>query len=316
MDAKKTIDGFQEIVDQNEKLKIENAELKEKVGTQEHFEKTIARLQKEQEEISRKSIENSQKEQDRIDGVNTNDLKIKEVLDEEIAHIEEVRALIEAEYKAFIVAKEEAKAVQDEYLKIKSEIELAKEEIKAREKEIAESKGARSFELTTITNLRAQQETELLKLNSMKEEALKVSEENKVILNEINSARDGAEKLMADINEARQKSEDRRIAAQNEVSSASYATETAKNMMNVFRQALSTYIQFAGSSIQIPEITDEHRRFIAKDLLSQCADTVVEVSEVSEEIEELTELRKQYKEKFQKNYFPGWGVEELKSKLQ
>ena len=201
----------------------------------------------------------------------------------------------------------------------------------AREKEIAESKSQRASELSTIKNLRSEQETELLGLERMRDEASKASAENRALLEEIKSAQDGSAKLMADINEARQKSEDRRVAAQQEVSSASYATEMARNLMNVYKQALNTYIQIAGTGIQIPEITDEHRLFIVKDMLSQMTTPwdlesigitkeeeellEGEIPDVKDEINELSTLRAEYKKRFEKAPFNGWTVEQLKSKL-
>jgi len=43
----------------------------------------------------------------------------------------------------------------------------------------------------------------------------------------------------------------------------------AHTLLLVFRQALHTYVQFNGTEIKIPELTNEHKQFIAKTLLEE-----------------------------------------------
>ena len=323
------IDNIKSIIIENENLKKEVETLSEniksielEVGNKKEIEKTIARLHKEQEDISLKAIDDEKKAKERMDNIISIGSIAKDSLDEEASNISEARIAIEEEFKLFVEEKSKIDAMKNEYEKIRLEIEKTKEEMKSRNKEISESKENQSNELSTIKTLRSSQETERLNLEMLRKETIEIAETNRAILEEIKVAKDGSEKLMNDINEARQKAEDRRMAAQNEISSASYAQEMARNMMIVFRQALNTYIQIAGQEIKIPEITDENRRFIAKDLLSQCADSekseasTVEIEEVKAEMNELSELRKQYEEKFQKKVFNGWGVDEIKSKLK
>lgn len=75
---------------------------------------------------------------------------------------------------------------------------------------------------------------------------------------------------MQEITKERQACEDRRLAAQNEIAAASYMLERSKEMLACYRQMLNSYIIQHGSDVTFPEMTDEIRRFIAQDLLSQC----------------------------------------------
>jgi len=245
-----------------------------------------------------------------------------------LATLETERAQMAIDRVAIAQEREEAYGILQITSTLSAEINSKKDELKAREIEATTMSNARKGEIKAIEDNIAQQETEKLHLEAMRDEATKATDESRLVLEEINKARAGSEILMNDINAAREKAEDRRIAAQSEISSASYALDMAKNMMLVFRQALNTYIQLNGQAIQIPEITDEHRIFIVKDMLSQMTtpwdlpsigitiERSQEEAEVQEEMAELADLRKRYEEKFQKKGFNGWGIAEFRSKLQ
>lgn len=327
------VDGFQNLIMENTYLKKQVKDYEDTNGKLQALSDSIGHLE-EQKKAKQDEIDAMEKaHESKIASIESRAGEVKAVSSDEMEALEKERADIQAERESIKAERAALKADRDESDKLKAQIEEQKEEMKARELEILENKSGRSAQIAAIKEERAAQATEKLHLEAMREESIKAVDENRAVLEEINKAKAGSEQLMADINEARQKAEDRRVAAQNEISSASYIQDTARNMMTCFRQALNTYIQLNGQAIQIPEITDEHRLFIVKDMLSQITtpwdlesigitgelagdEVKEETPDVKVEMEELAVLRKQYKEKFQKNYFPGWGVEELKSKLK
>jgi len=315
------VDGFQNLIMENTYLKKQVKDYEDTVGKLQSLSDSIGHLE-EQKKAKQDEIDAMEKaHEQKVASIEARAGEVKAVSSEELEELENEREMMAMERAAIKREKDELKAEKEESAKLKSQIEEQKEEMKARELEILENKSSRNAQINAIKEERAAQQKEKLHLEAMRDEAIKAVDENRAILDEINKARAGSEKLMNDINEARQKAEDRRVAAQNEVSSASYAQDMAKNMMSVFRQALNTYIQIAGQAIQIPEITDEHRRFIANDLLAQCTtpdsfdmadesmkkeEEAMNTPDVKPEIEELAVLRKQYEEKFQKKVFNGW----------
>lgn len=325
-------ESISDFVRENDALKKELAEMREAGKSVDELRDTLARLNAEQEALFVKSMEDLTARKAAADAFESErDTVMASIAEERVAlakdrgDIAKERGDIAKERESLVSEKNGTSAASEEYSKVKADIEKAKGELEAREKELSESKSKSASELSTLKSLISQQETESIRLERMRDEATKATAENRAILAQIEEAHAAGRKTMDEINAARQNAEDRRIAAQAEISSASYATEMAKNMMMVFRQALNAYVQLAGQAIQIPEITDEHRRFIAKDLISQCAETPENETDepilpqgkndIVSEIEELASLRKQYEEKFQKKVFNGWSSEELKAKI-
>ena len=312
--AESTIQESYKLISDNESMKKELETLYARIGTRDSLEETIAHMQKEQAALANSSVSTAQKVSSELATTKAEQNKILDLVKAEREALDVERENIAEEAKKLAKEESKAKLATEELEKVRADIEKAKQEMEAREKEIQESKASQNSIKSELKSLKQTLETERLNLEEMRNTATAEVEKNRAILASIESARAGSEVLMADINKTRQEAEDRRVAAQNEVSSASYALDMARNMQAVFRQALNTYIQIAGQGIQIPTLTDEHRKFIAKDLLSQCADYVPE-GNVDEEMDELGKLRKMYREKFEKKEFPGWTVEQLKTKL-
>lgn len=223
-----------------------------------------------------------------------------------------------------------------ELQELEQKIEKAKSELQAREKEISEHWYERNNAIASIKEETKVIETERIRLEKMRDEASAKAAEYRKILWKIDQANKEQEKNMEEFKRLRDEAEDRRVAAQAEISSASYMSDIAKHLIFCFRQELVRYIQISGQEVKIQSLTDEHRRFIANDLLSQCSEmtpTSVTVSEeetapnVEESAEEiqvdgikytdrpLEELRIIYEEKTGKKPFNGWNAEILISKI-
>lgn len=93
---------------------------------------------------------------------------------------------------------------------------------------------------------------------------------NKKILAHIEQAKKDAEVRSNEANEVLALAQAEKTQAVYEQSAATYAKNEAQQLIQVFRQAIRTYTQVNGTTIQIEELTDEHRKFIAKDMVEQC----------------------------------------------
>ncbi len=109
----------------------------------------------------------------------------------------------------------------------------------------------------------------------------KATAEHNKAREEAEESRKGAEALHEEVNKAREIAERAKQEAYTENNSAEYNKGMAKQLLEVFRQSLHTYVQLNGTEIKIANLTDEHKVWIAQDLLK---DIPTENKEPTEEL--------------------------------
>lgn len=141
---------------------------------------------------------------------------------------------------------------------VDSKLEEAKR-LSSQRKDETNALETKRSEAETATKRMEEQVKELEKATAEHEKARKGSEES----------RKGAEILHDEVNKSRETAERARQESISENNCAEYNKGMAKNLLEVFRQALHSYCQINGTAIQIAELTNEHKKWIAKDLMSQ-----------------------------------------------
>lgn len=112
-------------------------------------------------------------------------------------------------------------------------------------------------------------------IKRMEEQATVVSQETakyESVRADIQASEQNATTIHENIQKERQQAEREKLEARTENNSAEYNKGIAQQLIAAFRQALHTYAQINGTAIQIPELTDEHKVWIAEDLLRQVSE--------------------------------------------
>jgi hypothetical protein len=184
---------------------------------------------------------------------------------------------LETERASMIVEREALQKEKDEVEAIRSEAErlrVANEQTSGElESKILESKRfteSRDDQLAAIEAERVALETEKKKTAQMKEETEKLVLENQTILERIKEAQDNSQVTFDLISKERTENERIKTIAQNEIASADFIKNEAYRMTMIFRQALHTYLSVNGTEVRIPELTEAHMVFVAKELIAQC----------------------------------------------
>jgi hypothetical protein len=185
-----------------------------------------------------------------------------EKLEAEKAAIVTDRALIEAEK----VQHEQDRGTLDI---TKAELEEAKAQLESRESESKRLTAGRDAQYEKI-----KKEKEALDAENKRNEVLKVSieattAENAELLAKIEQAREDAQRFSEEAHEEQKTAALLKQNAQQEQEAANFIKNESYRLTMIFRQALQTFVQMNGTTVAISELTDEHRLFIAKDLLSQ-----------------------------------------------
>lgn len=175
--------------------------------------------------------------------------------------------LREEEHKAKIIEisqrNAESNRLAEENAKVQADIDsklLAVKGLKAnRDNELA------TLEATRTSTIIEQNKLEVLRTTVQNE-----TEEKRQILIRIQESEKNATDMHEIVTKERQALELLKGTVAHESASADYNLGMARNLTACFRQALHTYAQIAGTGIQIPELTEEHKIWIAKDLLAQC----------------------------------------------
>lgn len=315
--SKSEPDSLLEYIKQNEELKKELSDLKSVVKSTEALRATSDKLRKEQEEMYNNSIKNIESTKASVDSAKAQKDAITETVEKERAEIEAEREAIKSEREALEAEKVAFESAKNEQELVQAKITEQKEELEARNIELSEKSGQRNTQIREAKEAVASMKTESAQLEAMRNEATAKSEESRLLLEKIEQSNADAEITMKNLIKARDEAEDRRLAAQSEISSASYASDMSKHLTMVFRQELARYIQIGGQEIKIPELTDEHRKFIASQLLSECVEATEGATEGanSKEVGSREELRMQYEARFGVKPFNGWNAETLLSKI-
>lgn len=158
--------------------------------------------------------------------------------------------------------RDEAQKLIDANIKAQAEVDSKLSEAK-------HLSNGRKEELHSIETKRVDAEIAMAKMAVQREEITKLSAEYSALYDRVKESQANAEKLHADIEVSRALAETKIEEARTENNSAEYNKGMAVLLTASFRQALHTYCQISGTAVQIPELTNEHKQWIADDLIRQ-----------------------------------------------
>jgi hypothetical protein len=184
---------------------------------------------------------------------------------------EEILASIQSERAAVMAEREALESDKQSFAHIQGEHEAMKARMEAMEVREASLVKIREGELIHIQKVHAEVNHAIEQQKALEKRNLEIFNDIQTNSVKVHEANKQSESLVKETLKARDEAEDRRLAAVADISMASHAQEMAKTLTAIFRNALNSHIQIQGTGVKIPEITDEHRRFIAADLLSQCS---------------------------------------------
>lgn len=281
-------EAIQKIAEANNIMKENDATIKAQEEKKENLEKDIASLEQNKQQLTEENTkiytENKKGEDRREEQKATAEKDIAE----KMKALEDEQARIDGE-------KLELQKIRDQYEEDKGKMDRARAEMteieaqqKAHELEIKRMDEGRQHKIDLARKERAEVEQERAKLAVLKNAVEKERAENEAILARIEQARDDAAGFSEKANAEMRKAENDKRIAQEEQGAANYIKTEAYNLMIVFRQALNTFVQMNGTTIQISDITDEHRKFIIKDLYAQMTEkpTFTEIAGGKEEIDD------------------------------
>lgn len=155
---------------------------------------------------------------------------------------------------------------------------IAEENAKAQadvDSKLDEAKRLSSQRKEETNALEAKRHEAEIAIKRMEEQATVVSQETakyESVRADIQASEKNATTIHENIQKERQQAEREKLEARTENNSAEYNKGIAQQLIAAFRQALHTYAQINGTAIQIPELTDEHKVWIAEDLLRQVSE--------------------------------------------
>jgi DNA repair exonuclease SbcCD ATPase subunit len=262
-------DGINQLAEINKQL-LEKDQLLENLENKiESLEKSLPALELNKENLEKESLrifnenkeaENRKKEQNEA-ALGNMDEERQKFENEKIAIAEE-REIIAQERTDLERLKAEA-----EQTRIKHEEESATLESKVLESKRLSS--TRADELKAIEDATTVLEEERKRTEIMRQETEARVEENRLLLEQIEAAKQWSQSIFDQITKERQQNEDAKRIAQSETEAATYIKNEAYRITLVFRQALNTFVQVNGTEIRIKEVDDEVRKFVMIDLLNQ-----------------------------------------------
>lgn len=191
-------------------------------------------------------------------------------IEEEMKKLKEAREALEVERAELQKEKDEVEAGRAEAERIRLANEQESAELESKILESKRLSGSREDELEAIKAEREALETERRKQEIARDEVEKISLENQETLKRITEAQENANKLFNEIAVERQENERIKAITQNEIGSADFIKNEAFRMVQIFRQALHTFVQLNGTQVRIPEIAVDDLRFLVNDLIRQC----------------------------------------------
>jgi len=127
----------------------------------------------------------------------------------------------------------------------------------------------RKDELNALEEAHKEAEMSIAKLEAHRVEVAQAAAEYTEMYNKVKASEENAKILHESIQKSREVAEQKIQEAIRENNSAEYNKGMATMLTASFRQALHTFCQISGTSIKIPELTNEHKEWIAKDLIKQ-----------------------------------------------
>jgi DNA repair exonuclease SbcCD ATPase subunit len=182
--------------------------------------------------------------------------------------------------------------LNQENLNLEARNKQLSNEAESKVKEATYLKSQRESELAAIEEAQAKLNKDKFHLETLKNEIQKQSAENNEILKEVNRSKADIQNQFDELHKFKQDNEILRNNAQRDINSSDYLLWVLRNMIWVFRQELTRFIQINGSQVRIADFTNEHRQIIIDDLKKQIAENPETIVEVKEE--EVVEIKEDY----------------------
>lgn len=131
---------------------------------------------------------------------------------------------------------------------------------------------ARKSEIAELKAAKEEAERAASKLEVQRGEVAAASAEYTALLSKVKESEENARALHDSIQKDREDAQKKINEARTENASAEYNKGLATQLTASFRQALHTYVQLNGTEIKIPELTNEMKEWIAKDLIKQISE--------------------------------------------
>lgn len=253
--------------------------IKEKTATIENLSKKEAELISEVKryEVSRDEIkQDAEKERAALETLLA---KKSEAEKHENAHYANRIAEVDAREAELVVREQAIKNAEISNEKNRNEAQKlidanikAQAEVDSKLSEAQHLASGRQEELDVLEAKRKEAEMAMAKLEVQRGEIAQASAEYTEMYAKVKSSQDNAQALHDEIQKDREVAERKIQEARTENNSAEYNKGMATMLTASFRQALHTYCQISGSAIQIPELTNEHKKWIAEDLIRQISE--------------------------------------------
>lgn len=261
--------AINEIAEANNQIRAKAASIEELAAKEAELKTSIEALEKNKVNLEKENFEKFEQ----INAAEARKKEQTEAASENIAseheNLETERAAIAAERAELQKEKDEVEAMRSEAERLRVANEQTSGELESKILESKRFTDSRDDQIAAIEAERVALETEKTKTAQMKEETERQVLENQEILARIKEAQDTAQVTFDLISKERAENERIKTIAQQEVSSADFIKNEAYRMTMIFRQALHTYLSVNGTEVRIPELTDEHRIFVAKELIAQ-----------------------------------------------
>lgn len=262
--------AINEIAEANNQIRAKAANIEELAAKEAELKTSIESLEKNKANLEKENFEKFQQIQEAEARKKEQSEAASENIASEHENIEKERAEITAERAALQKEREEVEALRNEAERLRVENEQTSGELASKELESKRFTDSRDEQLAAIEAERVALETEKKKTEQMKEETEKMVLENQTILERIKEAQDNSQVTFDLISKERAENERIKTIAQQEVASADFIKNEAYRMTMIFRQALHTYLSVNGTEVRIPELTEAHMVFVAKELIAQC----------------------------------------------
>lgn len=262
--------AINEIAEANNQIRAKAANIEELAAKEEELKTSIESLEKNKVNLEKENFEKFQQIQEAEARKKEQSEAASENIASEHENLEKERAEITAEREALQKEREEVEALRNEAERLRVENEQTSGELASKELESKRFTESRDDQLAAIEAERVALETEKKKTAQMKEETEKMVLENQTILERIKEAQDNSQVTFDLISKERAENERIKTIAQQEVASADFIKNEAYRMTMIFRQALHTYLSVNGTEVRIPELTEAHMVFVAKELIAQC----------------------------------------------
>ncbi len=257
------------IAESNNVIRDQEAKIAELSARQEALKAEVVKYEQAKQEVSKENAQLAAELERNRAALEKQKNALNDSFDsreKELADREEIVSLKEKQLADFEVESTKKRA---ELEALKAEAEKADADTESKLENIKKIKASRDAEIAELEAKRVEAETEVKKLQVLKAKVEEEAAQLQDLKDRVSESERNAVELSNSITEERRQLEIVRQAAANESSCADFNKATAGHLIQVFRQALHSHVQLAGTAIAIPELTDEHKEWIAKDLLKQ-----------------------------------------------